>query len=128
MNIPPFIDSQLSFFLKECDEICHLGRNEWFEFVALWKCLHVLEENYCRIYIFYWEDNLLLKSEDSSMIIFKLFSVIEWNDGYIRLNITINPSNMRWGANGEVWIELSILIFNEHEFYKPVVLRYHRRF
>ena len=35
MNIPPCVDSQISVVVKEFDDIFHIGRNEFFEFVAL---------------------------------------------------------------------------------------------
>ena len=95
MNIPPCVDSLFSVVVKDCDDICHLGRNECFDFVAIWQCLHVLEEKSCRRYSFSREDNFLLKYEDYDMKIFKLFSVLEYQGGQVRLNITIHPSNMR---------------------------------
>ena len=41
------------------------------------------------------EFNLLLKSEHYDLKIFNLFSILEWKGGYVILNITIYPSNMR---------------------------------
>ena len=48
MNITPCVDIIFSVVFKDCDEICRLGRNEYFEFVAILKCLNLLEEKYCR--------------------------------------------------------------------------------
>ena len=80
MNIYPFVDSQFYAVVKECDEICHLGRNVWFDFFALWKFLHKLEEKSFRRYSFYREDNFLLKSDNSAMKLSKLLSFIEQQD------------------------------------------------
>ena len=81
MNVSSYVDSRFYVVVKECDEIYNLERNEWFEFVALWKCLHVLEEKSYRRYSFSREDNFLLNSENYSMKTLKLFSVLEHQGG-----------------------------------------------
>ena len=43
MNVSSCVYSIFYVFSKECDEICHIGRNEISEFILLWQCLHVLE-------------------------------------------------------------------------------------
>ena len=35
MDIPPYGDIQFYVVVKECGDICYLGRNEFFEFIAL---------------------------------------------------------------------------------------------
>ena len=81
MNIYPYVDSRFYVVVKEFDEICHQGRNEFFDFVAIWKYLHVPEDKSCMRYSFSREDNFLLKSEYSAMKIFKLFYTIERQGG-----------------------------------------------
>ena len=41
-NISSCIDSIFSVVVKECDGICHLGRNEWVKFITVLQCLHVI--------------------------------------------------------------------------------------
>ena len=95
MNVSSCIDIRLSVVVKECDDICHLGRNESSEFITLCKCFHVLEYKYGRRENLSLEHNLLLESENPAMKVFKLFSILEHQGGYIRLNITIRPSRVR---------------------------------
>ena len=78
MNISPFVYSHFFVVAKECDEICHIGINEFFEFAALLKCLNVMGDKSCRRYSLSREDNLLLKSDNYAMKILILFSVIEF--------------------------------------------------
>ena len=54
-----------------------------------------MEDQSCRGYSFSREVNLLLKSENYALKIFNLFSIFEWQGGYVILKITIYPSNMR---------------------------------
>ena len=96
MNISACVDSQFSVVIKDFDEIYHLGRNECLNFIALCKCLSVLEEKSCRGYSFLRDDNFLLKYENCSMKIINFFSVIEYMGGYLILNITIHPYNMSY--------------------------------
>ena len=51
MNIYLFVDSLFFVVVKECDEIYHLRINEFFDFIAIWQCLNLLEDKSCRIYI-----------------------------------------------------------------------------
>ena len=95
MNVSSHIDSIFSVVVKEGDEICHLWRNKISEFLTLCQCLHVLEEKSGKGDNFYREHNLLLESENPAMKIFKLFSIIEGQGGYIRFNIAIHPSKVR---------------------------------
>ena len=81
MNVSSFLDRRFYVVVKECDDICNLGCNDCFEFVALLLCLNVLEEKYFRRYSFSREDTFLLKSENYAMKIFKLFSVLEIQGG-----------------------------------------------
>ena len=90
-NIPSCADSQFSVVVNERDKTCHIGRNECLEFIDLWKWLHVLEEKSCGRDSFSREVNLLLESENSATEIFKLFSVIEYQGCWVRLNTTIHP-------------------------------------
>ena len=95
MNISLCVESLFTVIVKECDDIYNLGCNEWFEFVAIWQWLHVLEDKSYRRYSLSREDNFLLKSDNSAMKIFYLFSVIECQGGQVRLNITIHPFKIR---------------------------------
>ena len=81
MNFFPCVDSLFPAFIKEFDEICHLRCNECFEFITILQYLRVMEEKSCRRYSFSIKDNFLLKSENSDIHIFKLFSVIECQGG-----------------------------------------------
>ena len=81
MNVSSCVDSIFSVVVKERDDICHIGRNECFDFVAIWQCLNVLEDKSCRKYSFSREDNLLSKSNDYSMNIFNLLYIIERRGG-----------------------------------------------
>ena len=69
-------------------------------------------------YSFSREDNLFFKSEYSAMKIFKVFSIIERQGIYIRLDITIHPSNMRGdqmeksGYNCPYWYFMSMGVDN----------------
>ena len=81
MNITPCVDRQFSIVFKECDEICHLDCNECFEFIAIWKCLHVPEDKSKRRNSLAIEENFLLEYDNYAMKIFKLFSVIECQGG-----------------------------------------------
>ena len=81
--------------VKEGDEICHLWHNKSSEFLTLCQYLSVLEENSGRGDNFSGEHNFLLESENPAMEIFKLFSILEGQSGYIRLNITIHSSKLR---------------------------------
>ena len=56
-NVSSCLESRFSVVVKECDEIYHLGRNEWFEFIAIWQLLHVPEDQSCRRYSFSREGN-----------------------------------------------------------------------
>ena len=49
--------------------------------LLLFLCLRVLEEKYCRRYIFSRDSNFLLKSDNYTMKIFKLFSDLELQVG-----------------------------------------------
>ena len=49
--------------------------------LLLFLCLCVLEEKYCRRYIFSRDSNFLLKSDNYTMKIFKLFSDLELQVG-----------------------------------------------
>ena len=95
MNVSCRIDSRFSVVVKEGDEIYHIWRNESSEFITLCQFLHLLEDKSGRGENFYKEHNLLLKSENPAMKIFKLFSVLEGQGGYIRLKISIHSSNVR---------------------------------
>ena len=77
MNIYPYVNRQFLVAVKECDDMCHLGRNECFVFINLWQWINVLEYKSCRRYTFSREYNFLLKSENYAMKIFKIFSVLE---------------------------------------------------
>ena len=81
MNIYPYVDIQFSVVVNECDDMFNLGRNECFEFIAIWQCLHVLEEKSYKRKSFSRADNFLLKYDNYAMQIFKLFSVIEFQCG-----------------------------------------------
>ena len=60
LEIQPYLDndrlhecfsciySRCSAVVKKFDEICHLGINEFFDFITLSQCLHVLEYKSCR--------------------------------------------------------------------------------
>ena len=52
-----------------------------------------MEENSCMRYSLSIEDNLPLKSDNSAMKIFNLFSVLEYQGDEVRLNITEAPYN-----------------------------------
>ena len=95
MNVLSFIDSRFSVVVKEGDEIYHLWRNKSSEFITLYQCLCLLEEKSGRGDNFSRERNFLLDSDNPSMKIFKLFSILEGQGGYIRLNIYIRPSKVR---------------------------------
>ena len=81
MNISPSVDRGFSVVIKECYEICPLDRNLCLEFIAIWKCLDVLEEKSCRRYIFSREDKFMLKYDNSDMKIFKFLSVLKCHGG-----------------------------------------------
>ena len=80
-NISSCICSRFVVVVKEGDEICHLWRNKSSEFLTLCQCLHVTEEQYGRGDSFCKENNLFLESENPTMKIFKLFSIIEGQGG-----------------------------------------------
>ena len=79
----------------------------------------------------------LVEYENPAMEIFKLFSVFEGQGGWIRLNITIHPSNVRsiWmdksGYNSISWDLMiisadNILSLRYHGgFYKSVISHFH---
>ena len=47
MDIYLCVDIKFYFVVKECDDIYHLGRNEYLEFIAIKQFIHVLEEKFC---------------------------------------------------------------------------------
>ena len=106
----------------EFDDICHLGRNELFGFIALWQCLHVLEYKSCRRYSLSIEDNFLLQSDDSAIKIFKLFSVLEFQGGWVVLNTTIHPSKIRGARMDNTVYNCPSLDFIIMGIYNPVGL------
>ena len=81
MNVSSCIDIRFSVVVNECDEICHLGRNESSEFITLCQLIHALEDTYGRGDNFFRDHNSLLESDNPAMKIFKLFSVIEGQGG-----------------------------------------------
>ena len=81
INVSSCVDSRLSVVVKEFDEICNIGCNELFKFIIFLQCLHVLEEKSCGGYNSSREHNFLLKSENSDMKVFKLFSILELQGG-----------------------------------------------
>ena len=95
MNVSSCIDRRFSVVIKNGDEICHLRRNKSSEFLTLCQCLHVQEEKYGMGNNFCRKQNFMFESENPAMKVFKLFSIIEGQGGYIRLNITIHPSKVR---------------------------------
>ena len=60
INFSSCIYSRFSVVVKECDQICHIGRNLISVFITLWQFLHVLEWKSGRRDNFSREHNLLL--------------------------------------------------------------------
>ena len=109
INISPCVDSQFSVVVKECDDSFHLGRNEWFDFIALWQRLHLLEDKFCSGYSLSREDKLLLKYDNSAMKIFNFFPL--FNTRVARSDQTSPFIPQRWGAYE--WIILDIIFHTE---------------
>ena len=74
------------------------------------------------------EFNLLLKSDNSSMEIFKYLYVIEFQGGYVRLNIIIHPSNMRGALMNKLGLNCQSLYFMSMGVDNLVDLKCHRTF
>ena len=81
MHVYSCTDIMFYVVVREGDEICHIERNESSEFITLWQWLHVLEEKSGRGENLSRELNLLLKSKNPDMKIFKMLSVLEVQGG-----------------------------------------------
>ena len=128
MNVSSYIYIRMFVVVKEGDEICYLGRNKSSEFINIWQCLHVLEEKSDRRDNFPKYHNFLLESENPDMKIFKLFSILEDQGGYIKLNITIHNYKVRgtWMDNpGEYSPSRYLMSMSADNF---VGLRFHLGF
>ena len=77
MNVSSRIDSRFAIFVKEGDDIYHIWRNKISKFITLCQCLHVLKKKSGRGDNFSREHNFLLESENTTIKIFMLFSIIE---------------------------------------------------
>ena len=81
MNISSLIDSRFAVLVKEGDEICHLWRNNCFEFLTLCQFLHVMENKSGRGDNFSRDNNFFLEFENPAMKIFNFFFIPEGQGG-----------------------------------------------
>ena len=81
MNVSSLIGSIFAVLVNEGDEIYHLWRNKFFEFITICQCLHLLKNKSSRGDNFSREHNFLLESENPAMKIFKLFYIPEGKGG-----------------------------------------------